>query len=173
VEASVDIERLVSLGRTTEAQRIPLPVLLPPLGQRIALASDQAFSFVHPHVLTVWKAAGAEIVPFSLIAEKPPPKDCDACWLSGGNPERHAGRIAAPQNFLQGLRAFALTPPAHGECGGYMDLGEELNDSEGHAHRMAGLLPVSTKYAKRKLHLGYRVARLLHGERHGRRARIS
>jgi cobyrinic acid a,c-diamide synthase len=28
---------------------------------------------------------------------------------------------------------------------------------------MAGLLPVETSYAKRKMHLGYRVARLLHG----------
>jgi cobyrinic acid a,c-diamide synthase len=43
-----------------------------------------------------------------------------------------------------------------------MVLGETLEDGDGHVHRMAGLLPVSTSYAKRKLHLGYRVARLLH-----------
>ena len=36
--------------------------MLPPPGQRIALASDAAFSFVYPHLLSAWRSAGAEIV---------------------------------------------------------------------------------------------------------------
>ena len=42
-----------------------------------------------------------------------------------------------------------------------MVLGQSLEDASGHAHAMAGLLPVATSYAKRKMHLGYRVAHLL------------
>jgi cobyrinic acid a,c-diamide synthase len=42
-----------------------------------------------------------------------------------------------------------------------MVLGRSLEDADG-VHSMAGLLPVDTSYARRKLHLGYRVARLLH-----------
>jgi cobyrinic acid a,c-diamide synthase len=42
-----------------------------------------------------------------------------------------------------------------------MVLGETLEDGDRQTYRMAGLLPVSTSYAKRKLHLGYRVAHLL------------
>ena len=48
------------------------------------------------------------------------------------------------------------TRPVHGECGGYMVLGESLEDAAGHAHAMTGLLGHATSFAKRKLHLGYR-----------------
>jgi cobyrinic acid a,c-diamide synthase len=42
-----------------------------------------------------------------------------------------------------------------------MVLGRALVDANGVAHTMAGLLDVSTSFAKRRLHLGYRSARLL------------
>ena len=51
---------------------------VPPPGQRIALARDAAFSFVYPHVLDGWQRAGAEIVPFSPLADEAPPEDCDS-----------------------------------------------------------------------------------------------
>ncbi len=163
VEAAIDLDRLMALGRPAALPATPQPAeSLPPPGQRIALASDQAFSFVYPHVLAGWRAAGAEIVPFSPLAGEPPPPDCDACWLPGGYPELHAGAIAGARRFLDGLRAFAETRPVHGECGGYMVLGRSLEDGDGGLHPMAGLLPVDTSYARRKLHLGYRVAHVLH-----------
>jgi cobyrinic acid a,c-diamide synthase len=37
-----------------------------------------------------------------------------------------------------------------------MMLGETLTDGDGVIHKMAGLLPLQTSFAKRKLHLGYR-----------------
>jgi cobyrinic acid a,c-diamide synthase len=37
-----------------------------------------------------------------------------------------------------------------------MVLGETMTDAEGHAYRMAGLLPLATSFAERRLHLGYR-----------------
>ena len=154
VESAVDLDRLTALARPTQLR-------LPPPGQRIALASDQAFSFVYPHVLAGWRKAGAEIVTFSPLVDEPPPSDCDVCWLPGGYPELHAGRIAEARHFLEGLRSFAARRPVHGECGGYMVLGQSLEDADGYAHAMAGLLPVETSYAKRRMHLGYRVAHLL------------
>lgn len=107
-----------------------------------------------------WREAGAELVAFSPLADEPPPADCDACWLPGGYPELHAGRIAAASRFKNGMRAFARTRPVHGECGGYMVLGESLEDADGAIHPMLDLLPVATSYRRRKLQLGYRVARL-------------
>ena len=62
--------------------------------------------------------------------------------------------------FSSGLRRFAETRPVHGECGGYMVLGTSLTDAGGVIHAMAGLLGVATSFARRKLHLGYRNARL-------------
>lgn len=135
------------------------PVRLPPPGQRIALARDRAFSFAYPHLLASWRAAGAEVLPFSPLADEPPPP-ADVCWLPGGYPELYAGQIAAAGQFLEGLRRF--DGPVHGECGGYMVLGRALIDKDGTAHQMAGMLGLVTSYAKRKMHLGYRLARLNH-----------
>ena len=162
VEGEVDLDRLVALARPTLLDSPDNVIPLPPPGQRVALASDQAFSFVYPHVLAGWRKAGTEIVTFSPLADEPPPSDCDVCWLPGGYPELHAGRIAAARRFLGGLRSFAESRPIHGECGGYMVLGQSLEDGDGQVHPMAGLLPVETSYAKRRMHLGYRVAHLLH-----------
>jgi cobyrinic acid a,c-diamide synthase len=133
---------------------------LPPPGQRIALASDAAFTFVYPHLVASWRDAGAEIAAFSPLADESPPESCDACWLPGGYPELHAGALASAHRFRDGLARFARTRPVHGECGGYMVLGEGLEDAHGVRHAMTGLLGHATSFAKRKLHLGYREARL-------------
>lgn len=142
------------------APAAPVQPRLHPPGQRIALAADDAFAFFYPHLAAWWRAAGAEIIPFSPLADEAPPADCDACWLPGGYPELHAGRLAGNARLMAGLRAFAARAPVHGECGGYMLLGRSLIDADGVAHAMAGLLPVDTSFAKRKMSLGYRQARL-------------
>ena len=41
-----------------------------------------------------------------------------------------------------------------------MVLGDGLEDAEGNRHAMAGLLSHETSFAKRRLHLGYRTAKL-------------
>ena len=142
--------------------------VLPP-GQRIAVAQDQAFSFVYPHLIAAWRGAGAEILPFSPLADEAPPDRADCCWLPGGYPELHADALAAARRFSAGLRRFAQTRPVHGECGGYMVLGESIEDAAGRRHAMTGLLGHTTSFAKRKLHLGYRTARLLCDSVLGRR----
>jgi cobyrinic acid a,c-diamide synthase len=80
---------------------------------------------------------------------------------SGGYPELHAGALAAAGRFRRGLARFAATRPVHGECGGYMLLGQGLEDADGTRHAMAGLLGHAASFARPKLHLGYRAARLL------------
>ena len=161
IEAHVDCERTLALAGEL---RLPLkadpPVVVKPPGRRIALAQDEAFSFIYPHVVRGWRAAGAEIVAFSPLADEAPPADCDACWLPGGYPELHAPRLAAARRFRDGLRRFAETRPVHGECGGYMALGSSLIDASGAEHRMAGLLGIATSFARRRMTLGYREARL-------------
>ncbi len=132
--------------------------LPPPPAQRIALAQDAAFSFAYPHLLEGWRRAGAEIVPFSPLADEPPDGSADLVWLPGGYPELHAGALAAAGTFLRGLRDHAVAKPVHGECGGYMALGSALIDKDGVRHEMAGLLGLVTSYEKRKFHLGYRRA---------------
>jgi len=135
---------------------------LSPPGQRIALAQDRAFSFVYPHIVAGWRAAGAEIVPFSPLADEAPDASADAVWLPGGYPELHAGELAGRGGFRRGLADLAHRGvPIHGECGGYMVLGAGLEDASGGRHAMAGLLGIETSFKRRKLHLGYRRVRLL------------
>jgi len=159
VRERIDLDALAALARPPRpCSGTPLAALEPP-GRRVALAWDAAFTFVYPHVLDAWRSQGSEVVRFSPLADEPPPADCDACWLPGGYPELHAARLAASPGFLGGLRDFAATRPVHGECGGYMVLGQVLEDAEGTRHRMAGLLGHTTSFARPRLHLGYREAR--------------
>ena len=160
--ALIDIARCRDVPPSPEAGRSGAAAPLEPPGQRIAVARDDAFSFLYPHVVEGWRAAGADLLFFSPLADEPPPRGCDSCWLPGGYPELHAGRLAASSRFLDGLRAFARTRPVHGECGGYMVLGGGIVAADGARHAMAGLLGLETSYAKRKLHLGYRDAVTLH-----------
>jgi cobyrinic acid a,c-diamide synthase len=132
---------------------------LPPLGQRIALADDPAFGFAYRHLLSGWRAAGAEIVPFSPLADEPPDASADAVFLPGGYPELHAGRLAGNRRFLDGLARRARRGALiYGECGGFMVLGEHLID--------AGATPMpwpawcrSPPPLPRRLSLGYREMR--------------
>lgn len=159
LRAHVDLAAIVAAAAgvaRTGGGALPLPP-----AQRIALAQDAAFSFTYPHLLDGWRQAGAEIMPFSPLADEAPALDADLVWLPGGYPELHAGRIAAAGRFLAGLRAHAQTRPVHGECGGYMVLGDALIAKDGVRHRMAGLLGLVTSHAQRRMHLGYRHARLI------------
>ncbi|PIO98975.1 cobyrinate a,c-diamide synthase [Pleomorphomonas carboxyditropha] len=160
VERHIDIDRLIGLCDDVAPPPGGDAPPLPPPGQRIALARDAAFSFVYPHHLAAWRTAGAEILPFSPLAGEVPDPTADVCWLPGGYPELYAGVLAAADGFLAGLRAFAAAKPVHGECGGYMVLGQGLVDAGGTCHVMAGLLGLETSYEKRRLHLGYRRAKL-------------
>jgi len=155
-----DLDAILACATATPKDALPSrPVPAP--GGRIALARDAAFSFVYPHLMEGWRAAGATILPFSPLADEAPDPSADCCWLPGGYPELHAGRIAGNRNFLDGTRGFAQTRPVHGECGGYMTLGAGMVDVEGERHEMLGLFGLETSFAKRKMHLGYRRAELI------------
>lgn len=150
---------LAAIRDAARGHSLPLSASLPrPPAQRIAVARDAAFSFTYPHLLEGWHAAGAEILHFSPLADEAPAPDADLVWLPGGYPELHAGKLAAANTFRSALRHHAETRPVHGECGGYMSLGQALIDKDGIRHEMAGLLGLVTSYEKRQFHLGYRRA---------------
>lgn len=161
VEAHIDLDAVRAAALAPKFQTHASLQAIKPPGQRIALARDAAFSFIYPHHLAAWRKAGAEIIPFSPLNNEAPDQTCDVCWLPGGYPELYVGTLSNAENFITGLRHFAETKPVHGECGGYMVLGETLTDAEGHEWPMADLLSVKTSFANRKMTLGYRDATLL------------
>lgn len=162
VERHADLDGILALARPSNPMAADAGPPLPPLGQRIAVARDEAFAFAYPATLQGWRAAGAELTFFSPLADEPPDAAADAVYLPGGYPELHAGRLAAARRFLRGLRGLANQGAAiWGECGGAMALGTTLTDGDGADHAMAGLLPLATSFQARRLHLGYRQCRLL------------
>ncbi len=151
----VDMDALQALatGWRTRGEIKPLA----PLGNRIAVARDEAFAFAYPMVLDGWRNQGADISFFSPLDDQAPAVDADAVFLPGGYPELHAYRISSADTFLDGVRAAAKRGAmVYGECGGYMVLGRGMQDADGTTHAMAGLLPLGTSFETRKLHLGYR-----------------
>ncbi|MBX2855491.1 MAG: cobyrinate a,c-diamide synthase [Rhodobacteraceae bacterium] len=157
VAGHVDLEALTAAARPLQPCT-PISPALAPLGSRIAIAHDPAFAFLYPHLLQGWRAAGAELTLFSPLADEAPPAHADAVFLPGGYPELHAGPLASAARFKAGMQAAAKRGAViYGECGGYMALGEGLEDAGGCCHPMLGLLPVETSFAKRRLTLGYRL----------------
>jgi cobyrinic acid a,c-diamide synthase len=159
MEGALDVDAILAMAMPFAPGRGAHEIAIPVPGRRIALARDAAFTFLYPHLLAQWQAAGAQIVPFSPLADEAPAMDCDVCWLPGGYPELHADALASARRFRAGMRAFAESRPVHGECGGFMVLGTTLEDAQGAVHPMLGLLGHATSFAKRKMNLGYRQAR--------------
>lgn len=161
VMPALDVDALLAAARPTCLPTLSSSHPVAPPAGRIAVARDAAFGFVYPHLLDGWQAAGAEIALFSPLNDEAPPADAGLIWLPGGYPELWASQLVNCQRFFNGLRSIADRVPIHGECGGFMVLGQAIIDAKGVRHPMAGLLGHVTSFEKRRLHLGYRRARLL------------
>ncbi|MFC6491125.1 cobyrinate a,c-diamide synthase, partial [Nitratireductor sp. GCM10026969] len=80
MEKSLDLDAILRAAASLSAAGEEEGHFLPPPGQRIAIAQDAAFSFVYPHSARHWREAGAELIPFSPLADEAPEASCDACW---------------------------------------------------------------------------------------------
>ncbi len=167
VERSVDLNRLLSLARE-----------VPPFAEsgagapesecrperrgrarsrrvRIGVARDAAFQFYYAENLDLLREAGAELVFWSPLGDHEPP-DADGLYLGGGYPELHALRLAGNAALKKAVRRFAEAGrPVYAECGGLMYLAETLEDADGMAHPMAGVLPAAVRMRPQRMALGY------------------
>ncbi len=158
VEDYIDLNRLLALSTPpTPPDIMEPPSHLPPLGQRIAIARDEAFCFIYQHLLDDWQARGATLSFFSPLRDENAGTDSDAVFLPGGYPELHGPALAGSQRFFASLRcARDRGALIYGECGGYMVLGEQITDGNGNPYKMAGLLPHRTDISRPRRTLGYR-----------------
>ena len=169
IEATVDLDRLLSLARSRvapEPDRFERPRRSasggPPSSDRprIGVARDLAFQFYYPANLELLREAGAELIFWSPIEDAELP-DVDALYLGGGYPEVHAARLAANVAMREAVRAFADDGrPIYAECGGLLYLAEALEDPHGTLQPMVGLLPTVGRMASR-LTLGYAEVELM------------
>lgn len=109
-------------------------------GKRIAIAKDQAFSFIYSANTRLLEAMGAELSYFSPMHDAQVP-EADALWLPGGYPELHAQKLAANQSMLQSVKAFHSAGKAIlAECGGYLYCLEDLTDLAENTWPMASIM---------------------------------
>ena len=131
--------------------------LSPPPAQNITIIRDHAFGFAYHHQIENWRRQGATITFISALANEAVPQQSGFIFLPGGYPELHLPALSASKKTFDSLADAANRQvPIYGECGGYMALGEAIIDKDNRAYKMAGLLPLTTSFAERKRHLGYR-----------------
>jgi cobyrinic acid a,c-diamide synthase len=140
---------------TPGAEPIQAPGAAAPI--TLAIASDAAFHFRYPEASELLAQQGAELQPWSPLADQPLPAGCRGLVLPGGYPELHAAQLGQCRRSLAELkRAHSAGLPIYAECGGLLLLGQRLADAEGIPHPMAGLLPFEA--SRGALSLGYRTA---------------
>jgi cobyrinic acid a,c-diamide synthase len=163
VEQGVDLDRLLAL-----ATSLPAVAATPPRSEeqnpacrtsapraRIGVARDAAFQFYYAENFDRLRAAGAELVEWSPLADAEVP-EVDGLYLGGGYPELHAARLADNATLRKSVRRFAEAGrPIYAECGGLMFLAESLEDVNGRVHPMVGLLPAAVRMREHGLTLGY------------------
>jgi cobyrinic acid a,c-diamide synthase len=162
VRDTVDLDRVEALARS--AGVLPwIPETGSPLGAertvRIGLAHDPAFCFYYPDNLDLLQAEGAELVPFSPIADRCLP-NVDMLYLGGGYPELHGERLATNVAMREAVRSFAERGGViYAECGGLMYLTQAIRDFDGRSHEMVGIFSAEAVMQKSSMTLGYRTIR--------------
>lgn len=129
----------------------------------VAIARDEAFSFLYADLPPLLRQLGAEVCFFSPLRDRLPA--CDGVYLPGGYPELYGTRLAENTGLYSDLQQAALRDglPVHGECGGYLYLMRRLFLRDGGACSFCGLLPLEARLQDSRAALGYRAVRVLPG----------
>ena len=123
---------------------------------KIAVARDEAFCFAYAETLEALQSAGAEPVFFSPLQDAALPEGIGGLYLPGGYPELHAAALSANKTMLQSVKnAIESGLPTAAECGGFLYLGQTLEDSAGKSYPMAGVLPGQGVRVGRLVRFGY------------------
>ncbi len=171
-EACIDIDRLLGLTETRRPEA-PAPRALwlsPP--RRMGIARDKAFCFYYDQNKRVLAERGWDLIPFSPLADKALPPNCDALYLGGGYPEVFARELSDNVAMREAVRAFAEQGgEIYAECGGYMYLCGTLEASDegagtgGNVVRrpMCGVIDATARMGGQVRSLGYREVNMIGG----------
>lgn len=135
------LENILERFFNVEFKPAILPIEQPLLQDKIiAIAKDEAFSFIYQANLLLLKELGATLKFFSPLHDKEMPA-ADALWLPGGYPELHAKKLAENTSMLNSIRLFSeQNNPILAECGGFLYCLEELTDLNDETHVMLNIL---------------------------------
>ena len=125
-------------------------------GIRIGVAKDEAFCFFYQENLRMLERTGAELVWFSPIHDHQLPEQLDALLLVGGYPELKAKELSENERMRHSVAEAAKSGmPVLAECGGFLYLHRTLEDLEGTAWPMCGVIPAAAYNNHRLTRFGY------------------
>ena len=135
----IDLDRLLRIAETAPRIGGGAAEERPPV--RVAVSSDEAFSFLYEENLYILRSLGAEIVPFSPLRDAALPTGTDGMILCGGYPERFAKELSANGSMRAEVAAAVRGGiPCIAECGGFLYLQQSLEDESGTVWPMCGVL---------------------------------
>ena len=138
-EQTIDLDRLIEISAevniTQKTNQNPATTV------RIAVARDEAFCFLYEDNLDALREAGAELCVFSPLRDTAIPEGAVGLYLPGGYPELYA-RLLSENTAMRECVAAAVESglPTVAECGGFLYLQQTLEDGDGHAYPLCGVL---------------------------------
>ncbi len=125
-DASIDIERLLSLARVPRLANVERVGERPTRARvKVGVARDPAFGFYYQDNLDLLQDAGAELVSFSPLSDPGIPEGVELVYLGGGYPELHAATLSANASFRRSIERYHDEGGAiFAECGGLMACAE-------------------------------------------------
>ena len=152
----LDWEKLAEIAGKPEAVSVPYIASGHAPIARIAVARDGAFCFTYAETLDALRDAGAELVFFSPVRDAALPQNIGGLYLPGGYPELYAQALSKNKTMRASIRqAVNAGLPTAAECGGFLYLGQSLEDAEGKSWPMAGVLPGDGVKVGRLVRFGY------------------
>ena len=123
---------------------------------RIAVARDEAFCFYYKDNLELLESLGCEVIEFSPLHDKKLPENVKGILLGGGYPELYGKELAENQSMLESIRrALDDKIPCLAECGGFMYLHEEMEDTAGNVWKLVGRIKGRTFPTGKLVRFGY------------------
>lgn len=157
LEKTIDLNALLELGERAPELEIEEPKLPGFYARvRIGIAKDEAFCFHYRDNLELLERLGAELVYFSPIHDTKIPKNVDGLILYGGYPELYAKELSCNVGMRESIRENIMQGmPYLAECGGFLYLHESLEDMEGGAYPMTGIIHGKAYKTSRLGRFGY------------------
>ena len=151
---TMDWKRFETVFSTKDrtAPRRPYPQAM----AKVAVARDEAFCFTYAETIEAFCRAGMEPVFFSPLHDKALPPDIGGLYLPGGYPELHAETLSRNESMRMAIQAAVQGGlPTVAECGGFLYLGQSLQDQDCQTFPMVGVLPGHGLRTDKLVRFGY------------------
>ncbi len=154
---TLDLDALEALMHDAPELDIPAEPAVPDLPHtRVAVACDEAFCFLYRDNLALLERYGAELLFFSPLHDAALPESAQGLILPGGYPELFARQLSENVSMCASVKtAIENGMPTVAECGGFLYLHETLEDMDGTAYPMCGVLHARAYRTQKLARFGY------------------